>query len=195
MMSIVDSVKNLIFAPKAEWSAIDREPGDVPYLFTNYVAILAAIPTICGFIGMSIIGLQVPGVGTIRMSIASGLLYAIIFYLLAFATVYVIALVVDALAPTFSARKNFESALKLVVYCFTPAWLAGVFLLLPALGFLVLIVGLFGLYLLWMGLPILMKSPPDKLIPYAAAVSIAAIIIYIIFIQIQGAIVGSPQMV
>ena len=46
-MSLIDRVKNIILAPKTEWPVIDCEPGDVVYIFTNYVAILAAIPAIC----------------------------------------------------------------------------------------------------------------------------------------------------
>jgi hypothetical protein len=130
-MSLIDRVKNIILTPKTEWPVIDREPGDVPYIFTNYVAVLAAIPAVCGFIGLSIVGMSLPGVGTVRMPMASGLLNAIVGYLLTFAIVYVVAMVVDALAPTFSGRKNFESALKVTAYSYTPSWLCGFFLLIP----------------------------------------------------------------
>jgi Yip1 domain len=186
-------VKNIILTPKTEWPVIDREPGDVVYIFTNYVAILAAIPAICGFIGTSIVGMSLPTVGTVRMPVASGLLNAIIGYLLAFVIVYVVALIVDALAPTFSGRKNFESALKVTAYSYTPSWLVGIFLLIPALSFL-MILGLYGLYLLWLGLPALMKSPQDKSLGYTAAVVVIAIVIGIVLGLIQGALFGFPRM-
>ncbi len=192
-MSLIDRVKNIILTPKTEWPVIDREPGDVPYIFTNYVAILAAIPAICGFIGMSIVGISLPGMGTIRMPVASGLLNAVVSYLLTFITVYVVALVVDALAPTFSSRKNFESALKVTAYSFTPFWVCGSFLLIPGLRFLT-ILGLYGLYLLWLGLPVLMKSPQEKSIGYTAAVVISAIVIVIVLGLIQGALFANPRM-
>jgi Yip1 domain len=192
-MSLIDRVKNIILTPKTEWPVIDREPGDVPYIFTNYVAILAAIPAICGFIGMSIVGISLPGMGTIRMPVASGLLNAVVSYLLTFVTVYVVALVVDALAPTFSSRKNFESALKVTAYSFTPFWVCGFFLLIPGLRFLT-ILGLYGLYLLWLGLPVLMKSPQEKSIGYMAAVVISAIVIVIVLGLIQGALFANPRM-
>jgi hypothetical protein len=163
-----------------------------PYIFTNYVAILAAIPAICGFIGMSIVGISLPGMGTIRMPVASGLLNAVVSYLLTFVTVYVVALVVDALAPTFSSRKNFESALKVTAYSFTPFWVCGFFLLIPGLRFLT-ILGLYGLYLLWLGLPVLMKSPQEKSIGYTAAAVISAIVIVIVLGLIQGAL-ANPRM-
>ncbi|HXY90144.1 MAG TPA: Yip1 family protein [Xanthobacteraceae bacterium] len=192
-MSLIDRVKNIILTPKTEWPVIDREPGDVPYIFTNYVAILAAIPAICGFIGMSIVGMSLPGVGTVRIPVASGLVNAIVGYLLAFAVVYVVALIVDALAPTFGGRKNFDSALKVTAYSYTPSWLVGVFLLIPGLRFL-MILGLYGLYLLWLGLPVLMKSPQDKSLGYTVAVVVCAIVIGIVLGMIQGALLGYPRM-
>jgi hypothetical protein len=192
-MSLIDRVKNIILTPKTEWPVIDREPGDVPYIFTNYVAILAAIPAICGFIGLSIVGISLPGAGTVRLPVATGLLSAIVGYLLTFAIVYVVALVVDALAPTFSGRKNFESALKVTAYSYTPSWLCEIFLLIPSLRLLT-ILGLYGLYLLWLGLPVLMKSPQDKSLPYTAAVVVCALIIQIILGLILSTLFGFPRM-
>ena len=193
-MSLIDRVKNIILTPKSEWPVIDREPGDVVYIFTNYVAILAAIPAICGFIGLSIVGMSVPGLGSVRMPVVSGLLNAIVSYLFTFVSVYVVALIVDALAPTFSGRKNFESALKVTAYSYTPFWICGIFLLIPGLRFLT-ILGLYGFYLLWLGLPLLMKSPQDKSLAYTAAVVIVAVVIGVVIGLIMGALFAYPRMV
>jgi len=193
-MSLIDRVKNIILTPKSEWPVIDREPGDVVYIFTNYVAILAAIPAICGFIGLSIVGMSVPGLGSVRMPVVSGLLNAIVSYLFTFVSVYVVALIVNALAPTFSGRKNFESALKVTAYSYTPFWICGIFLLIPGLRFLT-ILGLYGFYLLWLGLPLLMKSPQDKSLAYTAAVVIVAVVIGVVIGLIMGALFAYPRMV
>ena len=184
-MDLVERVKAIVLTPKSEWLAIEREPGDPAYLFANYVAILAAIPAVCSFIGTSIIGISLPIVGTVRVGIVSGIAAAIVRYLLAFALVYAVGLIIDALAPTFSAQKNQPNAMKLAVYSMTPAWLAGIFLLIPGLRILT-VLGLYGLYLLWVGLPPLMKAPEDKAIGYTAAVAICAVVISVVF----GAIVG-----
>jgi hypothetical protein len=141
-MDIVERVKAILLTPKSEWLVIERESGEPAYLFTSYVAILAAIPAVCGFIGMSIVGVSLPVVGTIRVGIVSGIASAIVQYLLAFALVYVVGLIIDALAPTFNAQKDPPNALKLAVYSMTPAWLAGVFSLIPGLRAL----GVLGLY-------------------------------------------------
>jgi Yip1 domain len=175
-MILVERVKAILLTPRSEWLVIEGEPGDPAYLFTSYVAILAAIPAVCGFIGMSILG---------RFGIVAGIVAAIVQYLLAFVMVYMMGLVIDALAPTFDGQKNPENALKLAVYSMTPAWLVGVFSLIPGLRILG-ILGLYGLYLLWVGLPPLMKAPEEKSLIYAGAVVVCAILISIVI----GAIVS-----
>src|ERR1700756_76464 len=100
-MNLVERVKGIILSPKTEWPVIAGEQGDAAYLFSNYVAILAAIPAVCGFIG--------------AVLVLFALIGAVVQYLLAFVAVYIVALVVNLLAPTFSSQKNFESALKLTV--------------------------------------------------------------------------------
>jgi len=174
-MNLVARVQAILLNPKTEWPVIEREPGDVGFLFTNYVAILAAIPAVCGFVGSSIVG-----VGGYRAGFFSGLLGAILNYILAFVGVYVMALIVDALAPSFNGQKNFSSALKLVVYSWTAAWLGGVFSLIPALAILGLLCALYSLYLLYLGIPVLMKSPDDKSLIYTVVAVVCAIVVSII---------------
>lgn len=191
-MNLFERVKGILLNPRAEWSVIEREPGDMAYLFMNYVAILAAIPAVCGFIGSSLIGISLPGLGTVRVPIVTGLVGAVVGYLLTFAMVYIVALLADLLAPTFQGQKNSENALKLVVYSYTPAWLAGVFLLIPSLGFLA-ILGLYGLYLLWTGIPPLMKAPQEKSIVYTLAIIVCAIVIGLVVGLVQAAIMPFPR--
>jgi hypothetical protein len=188
-MNVVERVKNIVLTPQTEWRAIEREPGDAAHLFMNYVAILAAIPAVCGFIGTSLVGFNVPTVGAVRMSIGAGIANAILTYILSFVVTYIVALITDALAPTFQGQKNFENALKLTVYSYTPAWLCGIFLLIPSLGFLS-ILGLYGLYLFWTGVTPLMKAPQEKAALYTAAVVACAIVIAILVALIQVALIG-----
>ena len=178
-MNLVERVKAILLTPKTEWPVIEREPGDAAYLFANYVAILAAIPAVCGFIGTVIAG----------GPLFAALIAAVVKYILTFVAIYIVALIVDALAPTFAGQKNFSNALKVTVYSYTPSWLAGVFLLIPGLRLLT-ILGLYGLYLLWLGLPSLMKSPEDKAIGYTAAVVICAIILALVIGAVLGVFIG-----
>lgn len=176
MDQLFERVKAILVTPQTEWPVIAREGSDTAGLFTHYVAILALIPVLARFIGSSLIG---------PSPIMSGLLWAVVYYLLTFVVVFVVALIVDALAPSFGAQKNFANALKLTVYSYTPVWLAGIFMLIPGLTFLT-ILGLYGLYLMWLGLPPLMQAPRDKSLPYAGAVVLAALIIQVVLGVILG---------
>lgn len=178
-MNLVDRVKAIIVSPKTEWPVIAGESGDVGYLFSNYVAILAAIPAVCGFIGALVLGAPVGG----------ALIAAVVHYALAFVGVYILAWIVTLLAPSFASHKDFPSALKVTVYSYTAPWLAGVFLLIPALSFLT-ILGLYGLYLLYLGLPPVMKTPAEKTILYTIVIVVCAFIVAIVLGAIIGAIIG-----
>jgi Yip1 domain len=188
-MDLIERVKAIILSPKTEWPVIAGEPDDAQGLFKNYVAILAAIPAVCGFIGTALIGMSISGVGTMRVGVGGALVSAIVGYVLAFVGVYVLALIVDALAPSFGGSKGMGNALKLVAYSATPSWLCGIFALIPALSFLG-ILGLYSLYLFYVGLPVLMKSPQEKTLIYAIAVLAVGIVISLIIGFIQVRLIG-----
>ena len=191
MNALIARVQGLLLDPQREWAKIDRESGEPAHLFLNYVAILALIPALAEFIGASIIGVTV-SVGTFRVPVLAGLLNVVISYLFSFVLVYVVALVIDALAPTFGTARHFPSALKLSVYSFTPAWLAGIFLLLPGLSFLT-IAGLYGFYLLLVGLPIVLRTPRARALAYAASVTVASLVVTFLLALVQNAIEALPR--
>ena len=167
-MKLVERVKAILLTPRTEWPVIEQERTTMADLFIKYVAILAAIPEISHLIGQALIG-------EARIPFMSALVRAIVSYVVAVAMVYVIAGVIDLLAPRFGSKKNFHNALKLSVYSHTPLWLAGIFLLIPGLNFL-LILGVYGLYLLWVGLPILMAVPNERAFAYAIFATACALI-------------------
>ncbi len=175
--SIVERAKNIVLSPDAEWDKIDGEETTIQKLYTEYVAILALIPALAGAFGGLVFGMWGMG-GRFRFSLGDALAFAISQYAMALLIVAVVALIVDALAPTFAGTKNRVQAFKVAAYAYTPAWLAGIFLLVPGLGFLRLL-GLYGLYLVYLGLPKLMKTPQDKALAYTTVVVIAALIVIV----------------
>ena len=187
-MNLVDRIKNILLQPKSEWAAIEREPGDVGYLFSNYVAIAAAIPPVSTFIGTTIVGL-----GPYRIGIVGGLLRAIIVYLLTLAGVFVVAYVIDFLAGTFGARKNLDNAMRVSAYAPTAAWVASVFNIIPLLGILS-VLGLYSLYLLHTGLVALMRPTPDRALVYTIAVIVCVVIVWVVIFAIPAALFGVGMM-
>jgi len=183
---IVSRVKGILMTPKTEWPVIAAETTTVADIYKNYVIILAAIPAIALFISMSIVGY-----GFFRMPIGTGLTFAVVSYVMALIGVYIIALVIDALAPTFGSTKDQMQALKTAAYSMTAYWVASVFTIVPGLGFLIVLVGgLYGLYLLYLGLPVTMKTPADKAVPYTAVTVVCSVVIMIVLNFVVGSVVG-----
>jgi len=190
-MNLVDRAKKILLQPKTEWPVIAAEPHTVQGLYTGYVMILAAIPAVASFIGYSLIGVSMLGT-SYRWPITNGIAHLVVSYLLSLGWVYVLALIIDALAPNFGGEKNFMQALKVSAFSPTAMWIAGIFSIVPLLAILG-IVGLYSLYLLYTGLPVLMKTPEDKAVPYTVVVIIVAIVLAIIVGALAGLVVPSPM--
>lgn len=178
-MNLVDRAKRILLSPRTEWEVIDNEPTTPAQLFTGYAMPLAAIGPIAQIIGYSVFGISVPFAGHYRVPIGSAITSALVTYVLALVGTYVLGLIIDALAPTFNGQRSQIQALKVAVYSSTASWIAGIFQLIPGLRLLT-ILGLYSLYLLYLGLPVLMKSPRDKAVAYTAVVILAAIVLFML---------------
>jgi Yip1-like protein len=192
-MQLVDRAKNILLTPAKEWAVIDAETTTIKDLYVGYAVVLAAIGPIASIIGFGVFGLHVPfSTVTYRWPLDTAIEHAIVSYLLSLGGAYVLALIIDNLAPTFGGQKNQMQALKVAVYCSTASWVAGIFVIIPALGILGLL-GLYSLYLLYAGLPVLMKSPADKAMGYTVVTIICAIVLYFILALVTGAIISVPR--
>ncbi len=184
---LIERVRDILIKPKEEWGVIDAEPSTVNSIYTSYIVILAAIGPVCAFIGQQVFGWGGYGI-TIKPPIAYSLAFSVISYALALVSVYVAALVIDALAPTFEGTKDFMKAFKVAAYSATAMWVAGIFQIIPQLAILG-IVGLYSLYLLYLGLPRLMRVKEDKAIGYVGVIIFVQIILYGIVIVIASRLV------
>jgi hypothetical protein len=180
--ALVARVKGILLQPKSEWLKIDGEFATTKSLFTRYAMILAAIGPVCSLLG----GQLMPIMG-MKLSIVGAIVVALVSYGMSLLGVFLLGLIINALAPNFGGTANRVQAMKLAVYSWTAAWLAGVFGLIPMLGILA-ILGLYSFYLLFVGLPILMKVPEDKKVGYFIVTVIAGVVMYFIISAIVGAI-------
>jgi hypothetical protein len=188
---IITRAKSILLTPRAEWPVIAAEPDTVGGLYTGYIVILAAIPAIVRFISSSLIGVSVPFLGSYRLPIAAGITTAVLTYVLALVGTFVVALIVEALAPSFGAEKNRVQALKVVAYAYTASWVAAIIGIIPGLGLLAALAGaVYSIYLLNMGLPYTMKCPPEKAIGYTAVTIIVAIIVGVVLSLIVRSVGG-----
>ena len=178
---LVARARSIVLQPREAWPAIAAETDSITGIYRNYVIWLAALPVLGVLIGTALFGIHVPILGTIRIGFGTLLAQAVLSYLTGLLIVFLLALVVDALAPTFAAGKSRIQAFKSVVYAITPVWLAGALNILPWIGTLVLLVSagaaVYSVYLLKLGLPRTMGCPEDKSWGYAITVVVAGIVL------------------
>lgn len=186
-VNVVDRAKNILIQPRTEWHVIEAEPSDPKALFLNYLAILAAIPAIASFLNFMLF----TGPFGVRMSVGTALGAALTQYVLSLVMVLAVAFIADVLATSFDGHKDFNRALKLTGYSVTAAWVAGVFVIIPGVGWLIMLIGtLYSLYLFFLGTQIMMKVPEQKAIGYTVVVVVVAIIVSFLIGFFQSAMLG-----
>ena len=191
--SLIARAQGILMKPNEEWAVIENEPATVGSIFTSYVVILASIGPIATVIGQQVFGIA----GIYKPSITFSVTTAVVGYVMGLVGIYLIAFIIDALAPSFGGTKDMVRAMKAAAYSWTAAWLAGIFQIIPQLAILGL-VGLYSLYLLYLGLPRLMRVSADKAVGYVVVTVIAAIVVYAVALVLVGILVvmfvGAPVM-
>ena len=178
--ALVERAKAILMKPAQEWDVIDAEPATIKGIYMGYLVYLAAISPIARFIG-DVVFLHAP--------VIRELITAIVSYAIWLGGAYLMALLIDVLAPTFGGQRDRVQAFKVAAYSSTASAVAGIFAIIPALSMLA-IVGLYGLYLLWLGLPKLMKVPQEKQLTYFAALLVTMFLVGVVL-----SIVLTPLMV
>ena len=190
MSNLVTRAQNILLTPKTEWPVIATEPETTSGLYTKYILILAALGPLALFLKSTLIG-TATFVGTFRIGIGMALTSAVLTYVSTLVAIYLWALIINALAPTFGGQKDPVQALKTAAYAATGAWVGSLGYLIPWLGGLIAFAGaVYSIYLLYLGLPHTMKAPADRAGGYTAVTIIVAIIVSWILWSIIAAIVG-----
>ena len=188
MKQIIERAKAIVFKPRETWETISGEETTISELIKSYLLLLAAAPAIASLLGKWIIGIQIPFVGVYRFSFGASLLTSALWYIFIIASIWIVGKVISYLAPNFGSVQNDVKGFQVAVYSYTPFLAVGILYIIPALGALVFLAGLYGLYLLYIGLPILMDTPKDKSLAYTITIIVTIILIYIILNIIIGAI-------
>ena len=161
-MNLPRRIAGLFTDPRAEWQIIAAERDDVGSIARNYVALLALIPAACLLAGIGLMGGRFLGVAGIMTAIMG----ATVSWVVAIFSSIAAAAVIEKLAPVFKSDGDMAQAMKLVAYAATPVWLSGVFYLLAELSPLAIGGVLWALYLLYLGLPVVMKTPQAQVVPF-----------------------------
>jgi len=178
--SFVARVKGILLSPNTEWQVIAGEDTAPVVLFTGYVIPLAVLAALVNFIRMSVVGISMPFGGTFRTPMLAGLTNAVFTCVMAAVGVGIIALIINMLARTFGGTSDVRRALQTSAYSLTAAYVGTILGLLPMGTLLSLLAGLYGIYILYLGLPVMMRSRPEKAVGYTASVVICSIVLGLI---------------
>ncbi len=188
--AIINRAIELLTNPRRAFRVIRDETVPGRSLILRYTLVLAAVPTVCSFLGQLSYGL---GFGF-------SLLYSVLMLGVYLGTMFIIGPLVNAMAPSFGTVRNENAAYKLMIYGVTPVWVAGVLTLFPGLSILALLAGFgYSVYLVYQGCRILMDTPEEKAIAFSLAaigvLLVATVIAGIVVEQIIGSAFVPPAIV
>ena len=187
-MALTDRVQAILLRPRETWPVIDAEPTTTSELYQSYIMPLAAIGPVAQVVGTVIFGTAAGVVGA-GLSLGLVIVTSIFAYVLTLASLYVIAIIIDQLAPSFGGQRDMQKALKVAAYSSTPQWIVAIVALVPVIGILS-ILGLYSFYLVYLGLPVLMRSPQDRAITYTIACVLVAIVVTVAVGVVIGIVVA-----
>ena len=179
--------KQMLLNPQTEYLAIEQE--DMPHekILKSYVLPLLLIPALFAFIGYGLVGYSMNG--RHFNEVGWGFRMAIVQILVMLGGIYLPALILNALADNFGATKNFNRAFSLISYAYTPMILAGIFHIHHSLWWIVFLVGLYGLYLLFVGMKPMLKPAEDKAGTFSVIMMIVTVVGYYVLFQVLKAVV------
>lgn len=180
-MSLTHTV-GLLTHPDREWEAIRNEPESVGRLYLGHILILALVPALAGFYGSTQVGWQIGDGQVIRLTATSALQLSVLFYGAMLAGIYILGRFIDFFAATYEVKDSTPRGITLAAYTATPVFLIGIIAAYPNI-WVNMIAGLiavsYAVYLLYEGLPILMRIPEDRGFMFASAVLTVGLVMFV----------------
>lgn len=179
MQKIINRIKSIILYPNTVWDEVETEAMTESEIIRQDLLFIAAVPAVAGFFGSLFTG----------ENFFRAMLWAVLFFGFSIAGVWAAAKTLNFFAPNFKAEQNYTAFLKLTVYAFTPILLSCIFFLIPPIyGFSIL--GIYGFYVFWAGLPKLVSCATEELFNFRfigmIVIAIAILVIFTLSALISG---------
>ncbi len=171
-----------MISPQKQWEEVSQQ--DQSFKNSFHVLLLAAFPALAWYFGITVTGWQVADGETVRMTVGSAQLIVALFYLAMVSSICCIGFFVHWMAQSYGADSSLAKGVALVGYCSTPLLIAGgVVGFYPILWLDMLIavaaVG-YALYLLYIGIPIVMRIPKESGFLFASAIMAVCLVILMV---------------
>ncbi|MBX3509942.1 MAG: DUF1282 family protein [Hyphomonadaceae bacterium] len=184
---ILSRAYGLLRDPAKEWAQIRDERTTIPHILIGYVAPLAAVLPLCDIIGRYVFGQRI-GETVERPAFVEALVNGVVFWLVSVALAGLLGLLINSLAGNFDSDRDELAAQKIAAYSLTPFFLSGVFFLWPPLWWVSVFALAAAAYLTYRGLPILMKTPEDRALGFAAAATIAGMVAAVVLLALASCV-------
>lgn len=152
----------------------------------SYVLPLAVVASV----GSLLKGLLFAGTFGIKFFIIG----AVIAFIASVISFYITVIIVDMLAPSFASEKNMGKSAQLIAYSGTASYIGGLLSFVPVIGWLIALAAWgYGIYLMYLGIGPLKRTPEDKKVIYMLVTFLIMIALYFILVAILGAILYSAM--
>lgn len=186
-MALFQHTLGILTHPDSEWAEIRREKQTFARVFLMHVPLLALIPCIAAYIGVTQVGWSIGGGDTVKLTSSSAMWLSIFSYAAMLAAVYILGEFINWMARAYgvsgsSDELHYEGT-ALAVYISAPVFLASAVFLYPLLWLNVLVVGaaaIYSIYLIYEGIPILMNLTKEQGFMYASSVVTVGLVILVI---------------
>jgi hypothetical protein len=186
-MAILEHTLGIMIHPDREWKAIRNERHSFIQVFMSHVPILALIPTLCAFIGVSQVGWSFGGGSVTKLTVSSAIALCGITYFALLVGIYILGEFINWMSSTYGVRddadKRHYEGTALAVYVSIPVLLAGFVNLYPDIylnAAALCIAGAYSIYLIYEGIPILMNIPKERAFMYATSVVTVALVLAVV---------------
>lgn len=183
--------KELLASPGSAWHVIREESVPVPELLVGYVSVLASAAALAYFVGITVVGFEAPGEGRVVLRPAEAAAISVLGFLFNFVLIFVSALVAAKLAPRFRGRSNVDDAVRLVCYSMTPYWLGSLLAVTPAAAPFGILLGVYGFYLFYRGVPAMTGVPEERSAAFSAVAFLAFLAAVVLFAGVSAAVVSA----
>lgn len=199
-MTIFQHTLGILVSPNREWQRIRNHPDTLHKVFFSHVPLLALIPTVSAYFGVTAQGWRIGTGGVVKLTPDSALILCVFAYFAAIASIYILGKYINWMSHSFGvvddlSKRGYES-MAMAVYSATPVMLAGIVLLWPVLWLVVTVhmaAVCYSIYLIFHGIPILMDIPRERGFIYGSSVITVALVL-VILVMVTTVIIWSAGM-
>jgi hypothetical protein len=166
-------MKNIILNPVKAWETIDSENSSVKIVRNCFLLPLIILVSVSAFIGSLIFSNS-------ELSLVYSIFVAVKCFGLLFFTIYATSFIFSEITYPLDLGKNFSVSFRIIVYSITPFLLCQIFSRIFESLLFVNIIGLYSLYIFWVGAEKMLTPPQYKKMPMLIATTITIAGIYIV---------------